>query len=188
MSSAISKTTSTRPRNSGTSWAAYRVRGRFFRWVVGASAIVAAIGALTEGSATTAASITAVDAQRVVDALSRFITATYVFPEKRASIVDTMRAAQRDGRPPLVLTPLAADLFAFPNTDDIRVQFRRDGSDVIGFDQITRDGQRIPSDRTGHAPRGSGARAPFAEVPPFTIRLTTLTSQPTIKGNRRRPR
>jgi hypothetical protein len=60
---------------------------------------------------------------------------------------------QRDGRPPLVLSPLAADLFAFPNTDDIRVQFRRDRGVVIGFDQITRDGQRIPSDRTGPAPR-----------------------------------
>ena len=56
---------------------------------------------------------------------------------------------QRDGRDPIQLLPMARDLFAFTNTDDIRVRFRR-GADgkVIGFDQVTRDGQVVPSDRS----------------------------------------
>ena len=59
---------------------------------------------------------------------------------------------QRDGRDPLVLMPLAPDLFAFPNTSDIRVRFRRTSGKVTGFDQVTIDGQVVPSDRSGEAP------------------------------------
>lgn len=60
---------------------------------------------------------------------------------------------QRDGRDPLVLTPLEPDLFAFPNTPDIRVRFRRTDGKVTGFDQVTVDGQVVPSDRSDEAPR-----------------------------------
>jgi hypothetical protein len=55
---------------------------------------------------------------------------------------------QRDGREPVALRPLAPDLFAFSNTDDIRVRFRRSGERITGFDQVTRDGQAVGSDRT----------------------------------------
>ncbi len=56
---------------------------------------------------------------------------------------------QRESRPPIRLAPLAPDLFAFGNTDQLRVRFRRAGGKIVGFDQITADGQVIPSDRTG---------------------------------------
>lgn len=55
---------------------------------------------------------------------------------------------QRDGRDPARLVPMAPDLFAFPDTDDIRVRFRRSGDKVVGFDQLTSDHQTLPSDRT----------------------------------------
>jgi Peptidase family S41/N-terminal domain of Peptidase_S41 in eukaryotic IRBP len=55
---------------------------------------------------------------------------------------------QRDGREPIRLIPLAPDLFAFEGNDTVRVRFRRSAGRVAGFDQITRDGQTIPSDRT----------------------------------------
>ncbi|HEY0614114.1 MAG TPA: S41 family peptidase [Candidatus Elarobacter sp.] len=55
---------------------------------------------------------------------------------------------QRDGRDPVGLRPLMPDLFAFENTDAVRIRFRRAGGRVAGFDQITPDGQVVPSDRT----------------------------------------
>ncbi|HKQ97500.1 MAG TPA: S41 family peptidase, partial [Candidatus Polarisedimenticolia bacterium] len=55
---------------------------------------------------------------------------------------------QRDGREPSRLVPMAPDLFAFPDTDDVRVRFRRAGDKVVGFDQITSDHQTLPSERT----------------------------------------
>jgi hypothetical protein len=56
---------------------------------------------------------------------------------------------QRDGGDPLTLSPLGDDLFAFPNTDEVRVRFRRANGQVSGFDQVTSDGQVLPSERTG---------------------------------------
>ena len=56
---------------------------------------------------------------------------------------------QREGRPPTKLLPMAPDLFAMARTDQIRVKFRRSGDRVVGFDQITDDGQIIPSQRDG---------------------------------------
>jgi hypothetical protein len=58
---------------------------------------------------------------------------------------------QRDGGPAHVLRPMGADLFAFPDTDDVRVRFRREAGRVVGFDQVTVDGQVVPSERTGDA-------------------------------------
>ena len=55
---------------------------------------------------------------------------------------------QREGRDPTTLVPMAADLFAFADTADVRVRFRRSGGKVVGFDQITVDGQVLPSERT----------------------------------------
>jgi hypothetical protein len=57
-------------------------------------------------------------------------------------------AYQREGRPATTLIPMGPDLFAFPDTGDVRVRFRRNGGKVVGFDQITVDGQVIPSERT----------------------------------------
>jgi Peptidase family S41/N-terminal domain of Peptidase_S41 in eukaryotic IRBP len=55
---------------------------------------------------------------------------------------------QRDGREPVALRPLAPDLFGFGNNDAVRVRFRRAGARVIGFDQVTQDGQMTASDRS----------------------------------------
>jgi hypothetical protein len=55
---------------------------------------------------------------------------------------------QREGRDPTTLIPMAPDLFAFANTADVRVRFRRSEGKVVGFDQITSDGQALPSDRS----------------------------------------
>jgi hypothetical protein len=55
---------------------------------------------------------------------------------------------QRQGGEPTTLIPMAPDLFAFANTTQVRVRFRRSGDKVIGFDQITEDDQVIPSERT----------------------------------------
>ena len=55
---------------------------------------------------------------------------------------------QRDGSDASRLIPIGPDLFAFPDTPDIRVKFRREGDKVVGFDQITSDQQTFPSPRT----------------------------------------
>jgi hypothetical protein len=55
---------------------------------------------------------------------------------------------QRESRAPTTLAPLAADLFAFGNTEDIRLRFRRVGGHVSGFDLITIDGQTVKVDRS----------------------------------------
>jgi hypothetical protein len=55
---------------------------------------------------------------------------------------------QREGGAPATLIPMGADLFGFPDTADVRVRFRRAGGKVVGFDQITSDGQILPSDRS----------------------------------------
>ena len=57
-------------------------------------------------------------------------------------------AFQREGNPPTTLIPMGPDLFAFANTADVRVRFRRSDRKVVGFDQVTADGQVFPSDRT----------------------------------------
>ncbi len=56
---------------------------------------------------------------------------------------------QREQREPTMLTPMGPDLFALGNTTQIRVQFRRNGGRVVGFDQITKDGVLGSSERTG---------------------------------------
>jgi Peptidase family S41/N-terminal domain of Peptidase_S41 in eukaryotic IRBP len=55
---------------------------------------------------------------------------------------------QRESRAPTTLSPLATDLFAFGNTEDVRLRFRRAGGRVTGFDLITVDGQTIAVDRS----------------------------------------
>lgn len=55
---------------------------------------------------------------------------------------------QRESLPPTTLSPLAADLFAFGNTEDVRLRFRRDTGHVTGFDLITADGQTLKVDRS----------------------------------------
>jgi hypothetical protein len=55
---------------------------------------------------------------------------------------------QRETRAPTTLSPLASDLFAFGNTEDVRLRFRRDAGRVTGFDLITVDGQTIAVDRS----------------------------------------
>jgi hypothetical protein len=55
---------------------------------------------------------------------------------------------QREGQDPTTLIPLAPDLFAFEDTAEVRVRFRRADGRVVGFDQVTADGQVIPSERT----------------------------------------
>jgi hypothetical protein len=55
---------------------------------------------------------------------------------------------QRESRAPTTLSPLADDLFAFGNTEDIRLRFRRAGGHVTGFDLITIDGQTVKVDRS----------------------------------------
>ncbi len=66
---------------------------------------------------------------------------------RKVTLADGALVYQREGRDPTTLTPLAPDLFALGNTPDQRVQFRRDGGKVVGFDITTADGQRIPADR-----------------------------------------
>lgn len=55
---------------------------------------------------------------------------------------------QREHRAPTTLAPLAADLFAFGNTEDVRLRFRRTGGRVTGFDLVTVDGQAVKVDRS----------------------------------------
>jgi len=55
---------------------------------------------------------------------------------------------QREGQQAATLIPLGNDLFAFPDTDDVRIRFRRSAGKVVGFDQVVSDGQVIPSERT----------------------------------------
>ena len=59
-----------------------------------------------------------------------------------------MLTFQRESRAPTTLAPLGADLFAFGNTEDIRLRFRRAGGHVTGFDLITIDGQTVKVDRS----------------------------------------
>ena len=44
--------------------------------------------------------------------------------------------------------PAGLDAIGFPETDAVRVQFRRSGSKVVGFKQVTEKGDVIPSPRT----------------------------------------
>ncbi|HXC56819.1 MAG TPA: S41 family peptidase [Rhizomicrobium sp.] len=61
---------------------------------------------------------------------------------------DGVLAYRREGREATPLTPLAPDLFALAGNADQRVQFRRAGGRVVGFDLTTADGARIPVDRS----------------------------------------
>lgn len=56
---------------------------------------------------------------------------------------------QREKREPAILTPLDNDLFSLSNSPAIRLQFRRAGGRVVGFDQVTTDGVIGSIDRTG---------------------------------------
>jgi hypothetical protein len=55
---------------------------------------------------------------------------------------------QREQREPTVMIPMGNDLFGLANSPFVRVQFRRIGGRVVGFDQITKDGVVGSSDRT----------------------------------------
>lgn len=55
---------------------------------------------------------------------------------------------QRERNPPTALLPLDADLFAFGNTQDTRLRFRRAGGRIVGFELITADGQTVSVDRS----------------------------------------
>jgi len=55
---------------------------------------------------------------------------------------------QRENNPPTTLTPIASDLFAFANTEHVRLRFRRSADTIVGFDLISDDGQVIPIDRS----------------------------------------
>lgn len=56
---------------------------------------------------------------------------------------------QRTGGPRIVLSPMAADLFAVDYSQDVRLRFRRSGGRIVGYDNVTSDGQVIPVERTG---------------------------------------
>ena len=56
---------------------------------------------------------------------------------------------QRDGRPAVKLAPMGPDLFSLARTDQVRVKFKRSGNRIVGFDQVTDEGQIIPSQRDG---------------------------------------
>jgi hypothetical protein len=56
---------------------------------------------------------------------------------------------QREQREPTVMIPMGNDLFGLANSPFVRVQFRRNGGRVVGFDQVTKDGVVGSSDRTG---------------------------------------
>jgi hypothetical protein len=56
---------------------------------------------------------------------------------------------QREQREPTVMTPMGNDLFGLGNSSFVRVQFRRNGGRVVGFDQVTKDGIVSSSERTG---------------------------------------
>jgi hypothetical protein len=56
---------------------------------------------------------------------------------------------QREQRDPTVMIPMGNDLFGLANSPLVRVQFRRNGGRVVGFDQVTKDGVVGSSDRTG---------------------------------------
>ena len=47
----------------------------------------------------------------------------------------------REGRPPVMLIPLAADVFVYANNDQIRARFHRTGGKISSYDMITSDGQ-----------------------------------------------
>jgi hypothetical protein len=54
---------------------------------------------------------------------------------------------QRDGRSPVAFAPIGEDLFENPANGD-RLQFRREGGRVVGFDLIADGGQIVAADRS----------------------------------------
>jgi len=56
---------------------------------------------------------------------------------------------QREQRDPTTMIPMGNDLFGLANSPFVRVQFRRNGGRITGFDQITKDGVVGSADRTG---------------------------------------
>jgi hypothetical protein len=67
----------------------------------------------------------------------------------RSIVVDKGSLVFRRGNnPPTSLTPIASDLFAFGNTEHVRLRFRRSSDKIVGFDLISDNGQIIPVDRT----------------------------------------
>lgn len=56
---------------------------------------------------------------------------------------------QREQREPTALIPMGGDLFGFANSQQVRLQFKRVGGRVVGFDQVTKDGVVNSAERTG---------------------------------------
>lgn len=73
---------------------------------------------------------------------------TGTFGIRTIKLADGALVFQRESRAPTTLSPLASDLFAFGNTEDVRLRFRRAAGRVTGFDLITVDGQTIAVDRS----------------------------------------
>ncbi len=73
---------------------------------------------------------------------------TGTFGIRSIKVADGALVFQRESRAPTTLSPLASDLFAFGNTADVRLRFRRDAGRVTGFDLITVDGQTMKVDRS----------------------------------------
>lgn len=55
---------------------------------------------------------------------------------------------QRQGRGPLTMTPMSADLFSLGDADRYRLQFHRKDGKVTGFDMTTSDGQTVAAERS----------------------------------------
>lgn len=47
---------------------------------------------------------------------------------------------QREQREATVMIPMGNDLFGLANSPNVRIQFRRNGGRIVGFDQIGKDG------------------------------------------------
>lgn len=55
---------------------------------------------------------------------------------------------QREQREPATMIPMGNDLFGLSHSPTVRLQFRRNGGRVTGFDQVTKDGVVGTSERT----------------------------------------
>jgi hypothetical protein len=62
---------------------------------------------------------------------------------------DTTLYWQREGLDPIALVPMGRDTFGFADGPNMRVQFKREGGRVVGFDQLTPKGVIGTSPRTG---------------------------------------
>lgn len=71
-----------------------------------------------------------------------------VFGSQQIRIEGGQLVYQREGRPPVVLRPLLADLFAFGDSRDTRIRFVRAESGVIALKAIYSDGETILVERS----------------------------------------